>query len=72
MDMQYPITYQLNLAAAQLSMLSRLMLNVTDPREVEHDSVALVLQDLAGRLERLSDVSEQCGTCPLANGEGRP
>lgn len=72
MDMRYPITYQLILAAAQLGMLSRLMLNVTDPREVEHDSLALVLQELAGRLERLSEASEHCGNCPLANGEGRP
>lgn len=71
MDMQHPIAYQLNLVAAQAKLLAGLMLNVTDPREVEHDALALVLQDLAIRLERLGEVSECGGNCPHPDREGR-
>lgn len=65
MEMQRPITDQLGLIAGQVRLLADLMLAGPDLQEVESGAFALVLQDLAVRLEGMAGKTEQCSECPL-------
>ena len=72
MDSQYPITDQLNLIAAQARLLADLTVERDNLQGVATDALALVIQDLAARLERLAEASEDCGNRPLTEQwEGR-
>ena len=64
MEMHYPTVDQLNLIAAQLRLLADLTLEKSNLQGVAPDALALVLEDLAARLERIVQASEDS---PLAD-----
>jgi len=64
MDKQYPITDQLSVITAQVRLLAGLMLAGSSLQEVESDAFALMLQDLAVRLEHVTEASQRCCGCP--------
>lgn len=51
MDNNYPITDQIELVAAHLRLIADLMLTGADLKEVDLPAFALVMEDLAVRLE---------------------
>ena len=58
MEQHYPTIDQLNLIAAQLRLLADLTLDRNNLQGVNPDALALVLQDLAARLEQMAQASE--------------
>ncbi len=58
MEMNYPAVDQLNLLAAQVRLLADLALEKDNLQGVDPDALALVLQDIAARLERIAKASE--------------
>ncbi len=65
MDKHHPHHDRLSLIAAQIRLLADLTLTARNLEEVQGDALALVLQDLAVRLERVAEQSEHCGQCPM-------
>jgi hypothetical protein len=52
MDNHYPITDRIELIAAHHRLIADLLLNRTDLKEVDCEAFALVMEDLASRLEQ--------------------
>jgi len=73
MENDYPITDRLSLCAEQVRLIAGLMLTSTGLQEIESDAFALMLQDLAERLECLTGETAHCLTCASHTAEeGRP
>ncbi|WP_428634687.1 hypothetical protein [Sedimenticola sp.] len=58
MEIDYPAVDQLNLLAAQVRLLADLTLEKDNLQGVDPDALALVLQDIAARLERIAKSRE--------------
>lgn len=54
METSHPVNEQLNLIASQVRLLAGLMLAGSNLNEEESDAFAMMLKDVAGRLDRLT------------------
>ncbi|MCU7914658.1 MAG: hypothetical protein KZQ65_01845 [Candidatus Thiodiazotropha sp. (ex Gloverina cf. vestifex)] len=65
MDLQRPLADELGLMADHIRLLAALMLKWTGLQESERLNFSLVLQDLAGRLERMAVATPYNKNCRL-------
>jgi len=73
MDNENPVTDPICLCAAQVRLIAGLMMAGASLQKVESEAFALMLQDLAERLERITGKTVHCLDIPnLAAGEERP